>query len=726
MPLQLAITKFSLKKMLSRQFIHLGIIVIVAVTTWMGILLSNAHAASAADFVTTWKTDNPGTSNSSSITIPTTASSGGVYNYDVDWNNDEVFEAQDIGFTGDATHDYGKPGTYTIRIRGTFPKILFATSGDAAKIININQWGTGVWANMTGAFKNAVNVKSTATDAPNLTAVTSTTFMFENATSFTGDLSAWNVSNVTSMAGMFSDARSFTSDLSSWNVSNVTDMTALFFKARSFTSNLSAWNVSKLTSMQNIFHEASLFNSDLSAWNVSSVTNMHSTFYRARSFSGDVSTWNVSNVTNMNRMFEGATSFDSDVSTWSVSNVTTMDRMFYGAAYFNGNISAWNISKVTDMWGMLGDIHLSQENYDAILAAWDTLPVQSNVYFSAGLSNYCSAIAARASLVKDNGWIIYDDGVCGSNNRAVSSVDFSEYMGSKIMSATGTAFLLDDSDVWTSSSMNSLVSLNGVDLPFCTDRTGSTAEYYIRTYGINPALVSNEAPCYYVDRADDYFVASATRFELLLPSYFNTSAPGTISINNSPVFVFNQPVPIVGGNQLAGTPTIDKRPTFSGKTVPESTVTVTVRSDPVVCTATANAQGDWSCTLPSDLPAGAHTATVVVKMPSGQTQTFGPYAVTVAAAIPTSSGSTRSGGSVASGGKITNRTQPLADTQPVSETGTTQPTPNTKTAVDTETETLPEATKTPSVWPAVAIGTLIVLTIATIALIVRRRFTRNA
>ncbi len=38
-------------------------------------------AYSSAEFVTVWKTDNTGSSNSTSITIPTT---GTGYNYDVD------------------------------------------------------------------------------------------------------------------------------------------------------------------------------------------------------------------------------------------------------------------------------------------------------------------------------------------------------------------------------------------------------------------------------------------------------------------------------------------------------------------------------------------------------------------------------------------------------------------------------------------------------------------
>ena len=46
-----------------------------------------ALAAPADDFVTTWQTDNSGTSNATSITVPMV---GGAY--DVDWNNDGIFD----------------------------------------------------------------------------------------------------------------------------------------------------------------------------------------------------------------------------------------------------------------------------------------------------------------------------------------------------------------------------------------------------------------------------------------------------------------------------------------------------------------------------------------------------------------------------------------------------------------------------------------------------------
>jgi len=82
---------------------------------------------------------------------------------------------------------------------------------------------------------------------------------------------------------------------------------------------------------------------------------------------------------------------------------------------------------------------------------------------------------------------------------------------------------------------------------------------------------------------------------------------------------------------------IDKRPTFSGTANPNSTVTVTVRSDPITCTTTADVDGNWSCTLPSDLPSGEHNVYVsVVPFGGGAATELGPYPVSVAGTTITS------------------------------------------------------------------------------------------
>ncbi|TCI93216.1 BspA family leucine-rich repeat surface protein [Tenacibaculum sp. M341] len=316
-------------------------------------------------FITTWQT----ITDNESITIPTR---GSEYNYTVDWGD---------GFTeselrGNATHIYAKPGIYTVKIKGSFPQIFFNNQGDKDKILTIEQWGIIQWKAMNNAFHGCSNLTSNASDAPDLSLVTTTYGMFNQATSFNADLNDWDVSNVTNMSlmfayasifngdisnwdvksskymsGMFWHASMFNQDISNWNVSGVIDMSLMFYFAVKFNKDLSKWNekVSQVELMGNMFGNAILFDGNIGGWNVNNVTHMSSMFNGAKAFNSDISNWNVSKVENMNFMFSGAISFNRDLSKWNVSKVTNMRCMFQGAKKFNANLNDWNVSEVTDM-----------------------------------------------------------------------------------------------------------------------------------------------------------------------------------------------------------------------------------------------------------------------------------------------------------------------------------------------------------------------------------------
>ena len=326
-------------------------------------------------FITTWKTDNPGASNSTSITIPTF--SGETYNYDVDWDNDGTFD--EFGLTGNVTHDFGIAGTYTVAIQGDFPRIYFNNGGDRRKIVSVEQWGNIAWSSMNSAFFNCSNLNINATDNPDLSNVadmfkmfidvrafnttmnnwdvSNVTNMFElfkNSPATTFQIEDWDVSNVTNMSGMFSGAESFNTDLNNWTVSNVTDMSGMFSLARAFNGDLNNWDVSNVTNMAQMFTSAISFNGDISNWNVQNVTNMADMFSGATVFEGNIGSWDVSNVRDMSQMFGVTRLFNSDISNWDVSKVTNMHRMFFGTEVFNVNIGNWNVSSVTNMDNMFG------------------------------------------------------------------------------------------------------------------------------------------------------------------------------------------------------------------------------------------------------------------------------------------------------------------------------------------------------------------------------------
>ncbi|MEP0266150.1 BspA family leucine-rich repeat surface protein [Dokdonia sp.] len=409
-----------------------------------------------SEFITTWKTDNPGTSNDNQITIPAI---GG--NYTVDWGD---MSTPDTNISGAITHTYPTAGTYTVTISGTFTTIFFNNGGDREKILSVESWGDSVWNSMSRAFHGCSNLVINALDAPDLSIVTVMAGMFDGATSMNQDIGHWDVSNVQNMDGMFRNTP-FNQDISNWDVSNVSVFAFMFDGATMFNQDLSAWgtrlgnadnmasmfrgatafngaienwDVTTVTNMVGVF-EGTAFNRDINNWNVSNVSNMAFMFSDATAFNQPLNDWGtrLGNVTDMTNMFEGATAFNQDISGWNVSNVQLMAGMFSGATSFNIPIGAWaantasvvnmefmfneaisfdqdlgnwNVESVTNMTAMFFGVTLSSDNYDSLLTGWSMQTLQNDVEFDAGNSGYCTAEAARQSIIDTYNWDIIDVG----------------------------------------------------------------------------------------------------------------------------------------------------------------------------------------------------------------------------------------------------------------------------------------------------------------------------
>jgi len=376
---------------------------LIANDSWT--ILDHGLNCSALDFITTWKTDNIGTSGNDQITIPT---SGAGYNYSVDWGDGNT----STGLTGDFTYTYASVGTYTVKISGDFPRIYFNNNGDKEKIISIEQWGSQTWISMSHAFQGAINLVINALDAPDLSSVSDMSFMFMYASSLNQDISSWDVSNVTNMSRMFNSAISFNQDIGAWNVGSVVNMLSMFKGASTFNQDIGAWDVSSVTTLQAIFMNASAFNQNIGLWNTGNVTTFRDVFNGANNFNQDISTWNTANGTNMFSMFNNANNFNQDISTWNTNLVIDMNQMFYKAYAFDQNIGGWDVTNVTDMTNMFLSAGLSIPNYEALLTGWDAQALQNGVNFHAGSSQYCSSAAetARANMITIDGWIITDAG----------------------------------------------------------------------------------------------------------------------------------------------------------------------------------------------------------------------------------------------------------------------------------------------------------------------------
>ncbi|MEQ8302734.1 MAG: BspA family leucine-rich repeat surface protein [Cyclobacteriaceae bacterium] len=303
-----------------------------------------------APFITTWKTDNPGTSANNQITIPTNGVS--VYNYDVVWGDG----MSDTGVTGNITHTYATPGTYVVSISGTFPAISFNNGGDREKILTVEQWGNNPWASMQNAFYGCTNLTVPAPDAPDLLLCVSMAQMFREATSFNAPIGTWIITgNNNSLRSMFQGATSFNQNISAWDVSGIMDMSFMFTDASAFNQPLTWANTSMVSDMSGMFRGATIFNQDLDTWNTANVIRMQLMFQFATSFNGNIDNWNVANVQFMSAMFSGATAFNRDISGWVTNSLTTTASMFQDATNFNRNLSGWNVSGVTSMSSMFAN-----------------------------------------------------------------------------------------------------------------------------------------------------------------------------------------------------------------------------------------------------------------------------------------------------------------------------------------------------------------------------------
>jgi len=363
-------------------------------------------------FITKWKTDNPGFTCDSCIEIPTT---GEGYSYDVDWENDGVFD--EFGITGDAFHQYDAPGEYEVAIQGDFPRIYFSEleqETDHEKIIDILQWGDIQWSSMDFAFFNCDSLIMSALDIPDLSDVNSLQSMFQGCIIFNGDLSNWNVSNVTDMSSMFRGASSFNQDLNNWDVSSVKDMSSMF-SVSPFNGDISEWDVSNVMNMFGMFTDAKNFDRDLSQWDVSNVINMKSMFIGCDNFKSDLANWNVSNVTDMSGMFALTDNFNGNISDWDVSNVKTMGGMFNKAILFNRSLERWNLFKIEisedefTLNFMLENSGMSQKTYEATLLGWAQNPnTPDNLDLGALNIEYCDE-EGRDILIIEKGWTIEGD-----------------------------------------------------------------------------------------------------------------------------------------------------------------------------------------------------------------------------------------------------------------------------------------------------------------------------
>ena len=224
------------------------------------------------DFVTTWRT----TGANESITLPLIA--GHVHNFTVAWGDGStsVVTAHN---DADRIHTYAAAGDHTVVITGTTGAWdFFVVSTSRLKIRDIRQWGTNPWDTFYETFYNCDNLVVSATDAPNLAAVTSCGYMFaDSGASWRINpvgLAKWDMSNVTFVGAMFAGNAGFTGEgLGGWDTSNIFDFGEFASGCTAFVgAEVSSWDISGSNYIAGFALDCPLFTGEaVINWDVSGI-----------------------------------------------------------------------------------------------------------------------------------------------------------------------------------------------------------------------------------------------------------------------------------------------------------------------------------------------------------------------------------------------------------------------------------------------------------------------
>ena len=209
--------------------------------------LSGGSVASGPNlsFRTQWGTAGASEANRT-VTLPL-VNDGNSINFTVDWGdgsvNDTITAWDDTGAGTSKVHIYDDHGTYVIVMRGTISGFKFDNGGDKLKLKKILNWGNFI-ISMDDAFYGCTHLAITATDAPDLSDITTASDglqrCFQGCAALTsiGSVADWNMSPVQNISHMFEGCTLFNQDISSWDVGAVTAMASTFKDCEAFNQDI--------------------------------------------------------------------------------------------------------------------------------------------------------------------------------------------------------------------------------------------------------------------------------------------------------------------------------------------------------------------------------------------------------------------------------------------------------------------------------------------------------
>jgi hypothetical protein len=207
----------------------------------------NLEYQSLNQFVSTWKTNNGGTSGSTQITLPLTST--GTYDFIVEWGDGEQDRITTYN-QSEVTHTYPSAGTYTVLISGVCDGWRFGNGGDKLKILDVKNCGClNISNNM--AFSGCNNLVFTAQDELKIIGATNLEGMFQNCFILTR-VPFMDTSSVTNMYYMFALNVKLT-EVPFMDTSSVTNMQFMFYGITQAVLTIPMLNMSSVTSANAMF-----------------------------------------------------------------------------------------------------------------------------------------------------------------------------------------------------------------------------------------------------------------------------------------------------------------------------------------------------------------------------------------------------------------------------------------------------------------------------------------
>jgi len=333
-------------------------------------------------------------------------SSSYYYDMVIDWGDGNVEEF--VGQGEEYIHTYAQAGSYTIKLTGTYPSVIFnvtssgSPTSDGCKIFTVEQWGNNAWHNVELMFNACRNITGiNATDAPNLFNVRSCFRMFRGTTALVDfpSISSWSFAPYTSLKGFFSYNFILNEpEIANLDTHNVNNTSYMFLSCYQFDQPLN-WDTSNVKEFQYMFSNAYAFSQDLSGLDFSSISTSDveiGTIYALDWFLSDT------------------------LSDYPLPNVPweTLEAAKYVLSQYNTNytqdISTWGLGQKDnqDLTGFFDQTTWSTEKYDSALEQWaGNSQTARNVIFDAGSTQYSLSQQSNRDYLTDIlGWEITDAG----------------------------------------------------------------------------------------------------------------------------------------------------------------------------------------------------------------------------------------------------------------------------------------------------------------------------